>query len=83
MGGLQSTQLIAGAFTLTQILRGGGRAGGEEMLLDRGPLLFFLLKNYTKSIMWEKLDNYFYNALFLMARGEVRKGENKGAGLPT
>lgn len=32
--------------------------------------------------MLEKLDRYFYNALFLMARGEVRKRKNKEAGLP-
>lgn len=27
--------------------------------------------------MLEKSDNYFYNALFPTARGEVRKRENK------
>lgn len=80
--GLQATQLIADALTLTQTLRGGGKAWGEESLLDSGSLLFFLLKNYSKSIVLEKLDNYFDSALFLTARGEVTKRENKDAGLP-
>lgn len=80
--GLQGTQLIADALTLTQTLRGGGKAWGEESLLDSGSLLFFLLKNYSKSIVLEKLDNYFDSALFLTARGEVTRREKKDAGLP-
>ena len=76
--GRQGTQLTADALTLTQTLSGGGKAWGEESLL--GSLIFFLLKNYGKSIMLKKLDNYFDSALFL--RGEVRKTENKDAGLP-
>ena len=78
--GRQGTQLTADALTLTQTLSGGGKAWGEESLLDSGSLIFFLLKNYSKSIMLKKLDNYFDSALFL--RGEVRKTENKDAGLP-
>ena len=76
--GRQGTQLTADALTLTQTLSGGGKAWGEESLL--GSLIFFLLKNYSKSIMLKKLDNYFDSALFL--RGEVKKTENKDAGLP-
>lgn len=67
--GRQGTQLTADALTLTQTLSGGGKAWGEESLL--GSLIFFLLKNYSKSIMLKKLDNYFDSALFL--RGEVRQ----------
>lgn len=78
--GRQGSQLTADALTLTQTLSGGGKAWGGESLLDSGSLIFFLLKNYSKSIVLEKLDNYFDSALFL--RGEVRKTENKDAGLP-
>lgn len=76
--GLQGPQFMAGAFSLAKTLRGRGRAWGEgrDGLPACPPFLSFT-KNYSQSIMLEKLDSYFYSALFLTARGEVRKRENK------
>lgn len=57
--GLQATQLIADALTLTQTLRGRGKVWGEESLLDSGSLLFFLLKKLQQIDRVGKIGQLF------------------------
>lgn len=57
-----------------------GRAGAGRRERPSGGAPFFAFfkkKKYGKLIMLEKLDNYFHNAWFLTARGEVRNREQK------